>query len=107
MALNYDLALNIEGVQAALGAGSERGALLGAEHVLQVSNAHVPHEIGTLELSGRATPDESDGTVCYVSYDTPYAVRQHEELEWQHDEGRTAKYLERAMLSEQAQVRQI
>jgi hypothetical protein len=29
-----------------------------------------------------------------VSYDTPYAVRQHEELSYRHDPGRTAKYLE-------------
>jgi hypothetical protein len=29
-----------------------------------------------------------------VSYDTVYAVRQHEELTWRHDPGRQAKYLE-------------
>lgn len=29
-----------------------------------------------------------------VSYDTPYAARQHEELGWQHDAGRRAKWLE-------------
>lgn len=29
-----------------------------------------------------------------VSYDTPYAARQHEELEYRHDEGRRAKWLE-------------
>jgi hypothetical protein len=32
-----------------------------------------------------------------VSYDTPYAVRQHEELQWRHAPGRTAKYLENSL----------
>lgn len=29
-----------------------------------------------------------------VSYNTVYAARQHEELDWEHDPGRQAKYLE-------------
>ena len=29
-----------------------------------------------------------------VSYDTPYAIRQHEDLSYKHDAGRKAKYLE-------------
>ncbi len=29
-----------------------------------------------------------------MSYDTPYAIRQHEELDYRHAEGRIAKYLE-------------
>ena len=32
-----------------------------------------------------------------ISYDTVYAVRQHEDLSLRHDDGRQAKYLETAM----------
>jgi len=35
-----------------------------------------------------------------VSYDTPYAVRQHEDLTLRHDPGRQAKYLEEPMQTE-------
>ena len=38
-----------------------------------------------------------------VSYDTPYAVRQHEDLTLRHDAGRKAKYLEDPM-NEERQV---
>jgi hypothetical protein len=53
----------------------------------------VPIEEATLERSGVVSVDESSMTSA-VSYDTPYAVRQHEELSYRHDPGRTAKYLE-------------
>lgn len=76
-----------------------RGLMLAAEHLLQVSNTHVPHEEGTLERSGVASVDEANLRAA-VSYDTPYAARQHEDLTARHDEGRTSKYLENAGNSE-------
>jgi hypothetical protein len=82
--------------------GGEVGLQLAAEHLLQVANTRVPVEEGTLERSGRAT---SDGLTAGVSYDTVYAVRQHEELTWRHSGGRTAKYLE-APMAEEADVMQ-
>jgi hypothetical protein len=66
---------------------------VGGEHLLQVSRERVPIEEATLERSGVVSVDESSMTAA-VSYDTPYAVRQHEELSYRHDPGRTAKYLE-------------
>lgn len=72
-----------------------------ADHVLGVSNQHVPHEYGDLEASGRAG---SDGDEAFISYDTPYAVRQHEDLSYHHSDGRTAKYLENAINSERDKV---
>lgn len=74
-------------------AGAAEGLRLAAEHILGESTKRVPHETGALQDSGVASVDESSLTAA-VSYDTSYAVRQHEELEWQHDAGRTAKYLE-------------
>lgn len=67
------------------------------EHGLGVSNAHVPLDESTLERSGKVIVNGLDGA---ISYDTPYAVRQHEELTWRHLPGRTAKYLENAMNTE-------
>jgi hypothetical protein len=73
--------------------GAARGLLLGAEHVLEEANRIVPHEEGTLQGSGIASVDEG-ALRGAISYDTVYAVRQHEELTWVHDDGRQAKYLE-------------
>lgn len=69
------------------------------EHTLGVSRAQVPLDEGTLERSGRVVVDETalDGG---ITYDTVYAVRQHEELTWRHLPGRKAKYLEDPMNSE-------
>ncbi|MGJ5826725.1 minor capsid protein [Streptomyces ossamyceticus] len=81
-------------------AGAVRGLRMAAEQVLAESRKVVPIEEATLERSGVATVDESSLTAA-VSYDTPYAIRQHEELNYRHDAGRSAKYLERP-LTEQA-----
>lgn len=70
------------------------GLKLGGEHVLKLARDLVPIETGTLERSG-AVSDDGKSTVA-VSFDTPYAVRQHEDVTLQHDAGRTAKYLELA-----------
>ncbi|MGW1151970.1 hypothetical protein ACWD45_11915 [Streptomyces rubiginosohelvolus] len=87
-------------------AGAARGLRLGAEHVLQVSRGRAPVEEGTLERSGTATVDEADLRAA-VAYDTPYAVRQHEQMDYRHDAGRTAKYLENPMNEEADTVGEI
>ncbi|WKX70046.1 hypothetical protein [Streptomyces sp. XD-27] len=86
--------------------GAARGLRLAAEHVLDRTRAQVPIEEATLERSGTATVDETDLTAA-VSYDTPYAVRQHEELGYRHDAGRKAKYLEDPLNQEAATVAEI
>jgi hypothetical protein len=73
--------------------GAARGLYRGAEHVLEQATRLVPLQEGTLERSGVASVDEASMTAA-VSYDTPYAVRQHEEMDYQHQRGRQAKYLE-------------
>lgn len=78
-----------------------RGAELAAEHLLGESRKLVPIEEGTLERSGAASAEQSGGeTNLAVSYDTPYAVVQHEAMDYQHDSGRQAKYLETAFNSQ-------
>lgn len=82
------------------------GLFLAAEHVLGVARSRVPLEEGTLERSG-ATAVDAENLTAYVSFDTPYAVRQHEDMTLKHDAGRTAKYLESALTGERTVVRKI
>lgn len=85
---------------------SGRALLLAAEYVLQQANRAVPIEEGTLQRSGQASVDD-DGQRAAVTYDTSYAVRQHEGLAYRHNDGRTAKWLENALTDSQEQVRAI
>lgn len=80
-------------------AGADRGLQLGAEHLLGAARVLVPHEEGTLETSGQTSFDAETHTAA-VSFDTPYAAVQHEDLTFQHDDGRQAKYLEQPMHTE-------
>lgn len=73
--------------------GAARGLQLGGFHIEEEASRIVPIDEGTLLRSSWVDVDERE-LRCAVSYDTPYAVRQHEELTWQHEEGRQAKYLE-------------
>ena len=74
--------------------GAARGLYLWAEHVLEESTRIVPLQEGTLERSGVAHPPDTGTLRAAVSYDTPYAVYQHEGLDFNHPNGRQAKYLE-------------
>jgi hypothetical protein len=84
---------NIKAIGHVARAAAARGLAKGVEHVLTESRKQVPIEEGTLERSGVASVDEASLRGA-VSYDTPYAVRQHEDLTLRHDPGRKAKYLE-------------
>jgi hypothetical protein len=81
--------------------GAVNGLAAASEYLLEASRRLVPHEEGTLERSGVASVDAGQLRAA-VSYDTPYAVRQHEEMDYQHDLGRTAKYLENPLNSERS-----
>lgn len=87
----------------ALRAAAARGLFLGTEHVLQVSTDRVPIDEGFLQSTGTASVDEGSLTGM-VSFDGPYAVRQHEELTWRHAPGREAKYLENSLNEERPVV---
>lgn len=72
----------------------------GAEFGLEQANRTAPIEEGTLIRSGTTDVDRS-ALKAVISYDTPYAVRQHEDTRLRHDSGRRAKWLE-ATLREQS-----
>ena len=67
-----------------------------AEHILNESNKEVPIDEGTLKNSGNTRIDTSS-LEASINYDTPYAVRQHEDLTLKHKNGKKAKFLENAI----------
>lgn len=97
---------NIKSASVRLIDGIGQGYLVAGEHVLGVSNAQAPIEDGDLIRSGAVSQDGATKRTA-ISYDTDYAVRQHEDMALRHDSGRNAKFLEKAMNSERDKVLQI
>lgn len=88
--------------------GADRGVALAAEHLLGESRKIVPHETGVLERSGRASTENKGAQVTgAVSFDTPYAVKQHENTNYRHKKGRKAKYLETPLNGNKDKFQQI
>lgn len=82
--------------------GAAEGLARGAEHIRDVSVSRAPMD--TTALRDSATASHDAGTLAAaVSFDTPYAVRQHEELDFQHPTGE-AKFLESTLASERDTV---
>lgn len=79
------------------------GLLRAAEFALEQANRTVPHEEGTLQRSGKAVSD-GQALRAAVSYDTPYAVAQHENVTYRHNKGRRAKWLELTMREQQEKI---
>lgn len=100
---DWKVTLDVGPIKAQARQAAADGLSDGAEHVLQLSRRRVPIEEGTLERSGRASVDDSQ-LLAAVSYDTAYAVRQHEDMSLRHDDGRQAKYLESALNEARAEV---
>lgn len=91
-------------VAAKVKAEMRKGLRTGAEMVLAKSQDEVPFyagphtasspDPGELQRSGTVNPSNG-GDVQVISYNTPYAVKQHEELGYVHTKaGTKAKYLE-------------
>jgi hypothetical protein len=75
-----------------------------AEHVLTEATKTVPHEEGILSGTGHTDVDRRD-LKATVSYDTPYAARQHEEMGYAHNPGRRAKWLELTIKEEEKAIK--
>jgi hypothetical protein len=71
-----------------------RALRIGAEFLLTETIKTTPKDDGILIQSGKVTHDESR-LEAVVSFDTPYAVRLHEHPEYNFQNGRRGKYLER------------
>jgi len=65
------------------------------EDLLGEAQRRAPVEEGTLRASGELELEDGPNRVtAVVSFNTVYAARQHEELDWDHPLGGQAKYLE-------------
>lgn len=76
-------------------AAAADGLLDAVEFLGDQSDRTAPIEEGTM-IRSRVSSIDRGKLRGAVSYDTPYAARQHEDLTLRHDEGRRAKYLEQA-----------
>ena len=87
-------------------AGAADGLRAAAMFALTEANRTVPLDEGALQRSG-GTDVDTAGLEAVVSYDTPYARRQHEELGWRHPKQGRAKWLELTIREQQAKIQQI
>jgi hypothetical protein len=65
----------------------------GGRAILTEAIEETPILSGTLRRSGTVTDALMESAV-YVSFNTPYAIKQHEDLTLNHPDGGKAKYLE-------------
>lgn len=64
------------------------------DELLSLSRDEIPYDQGDLSNSGKVDVEVSRPLVTgAVSFDTPYAVRQHEDTSLSHQDGRKAHYL--------------
>lgn len=108
MAVKGSFGLKIEGfkeiyrkmglIEAELLKGAQKGLKTTSESILGESQKLVPVDTGTLQKSGTVQYNE-DKTIATISYNTPYALKQHEDNTLNHDKSKNpdaqAKYLER------------
>ncbi len=75
--------------------GAAVGVQVAAHDLLAQSVPLAPLDLGDLRRSGSVDGPRTDGNrvLAVVGYGEPYAVVQHENLSFHHDEGQ-AKYLE-------------
>jgi len=73
-----------------------------AEHVLEEANRTIPHQTGHMEQTGRTHRRSWDEYL--VSYDTPYAIRQHEDRRLRHAPGRRAEWLRETLRERAAEI---
>ncbi|SDL14420.1 Minor capsid protein [Nocardioides sp. YR527] len=106
MSAGFEINLNIDGAKKAVREARKQGLRDAVEYVLTEANKHIPHDEGNLERSGRADVN-AEGTRGAVSYDTPYAVKQHEDMSLRHPGKGQGKWLENTMTREADTVREI
>lgn len=90
-------------VRQAIERSAKEAARKGAEHIKERAVQRTPLETGALRNSAKVT---TSGKTAAVSYNTPYAVKQHEEVGYQHGDGE-AKFLENTVRAEQGAVQNI
>lgn len=91
--VKFSIKIDSRLIQSRVAAGGKRGTWMALDHLATVSKRQVPLDKGPLQNSCYVDVND-DGSEGTVSYDTPYAVAQHENTWYLHQRGRKAKYLE-------------
>ena len=95
MAQSWDVKIDQSVLPAARAAAAEAlNTFAALVHDRAVNKA--PKDEGHLRRSATVIPATADNLRAVVTFDTPYAARQHEEMGYKHTDGQ-AKYLESAM----------
>lgn len=96
MSIDWSIRLDLDRVAEAATRTAPTAAGKAMEHIRGVAVALTPYESGDLAASATVTVEGNEAT---VTFDGPYARRQHEELTWRHEKGQ-AKFLEQPMNTE-------
>lgn len=102
----FSSSISAEDAEDGIQKGAVKGLTLAVEGLLTEANKRVPHDEGTLERSGVASVDDR-ALKGAVSYDTPYAVRQHEDMELAHPGKGEPKWLENTLSEQSSKVAQV
>jgi hypothetical protein len=102
MSRNFRVEWNGPRVISLLGIGAMDGLEDAAEFLHGKSDARIPLETTELRETGEVSTDPARLKAA-VSYDTEYAVAQHEKT-YDHDPGRTRKFLEIPWLAERGEM---
>lgn len=86
-------------------AGARNGVRAAGEYLLSKAVPLAPKDTGALRRSGRVRGVNAE-PIVEVVFDTPYAVIQHENETYHHDDGQ-AKYLEQPLVEEAQTMQQI
>lgn len=92
-------------VTGAIKTGARAGVRKAGEYLLTQAVPKAPKDSGALRASGRVSGVNAE-PIALVSFNTPYAVIQHENETYHHDDGQ-AKYLEEPLVQESATMTQI
>ncbi|MBR1710598.1 MAG: HK97 gp10 family phage protein [Clostridia bacterium] len=92
MSIRYRKNLDWGKVSSKLQKAGKKGLQAGLEILLEESQRQVPKDTGALAQSGKVVMyNDQEG---HVSYNTEYALVQHERTDFSHPHGGKAKYLE-------------
>lgn len=104
MATQFKVEWNANKAKRDVDAGGVEALKDAAEFLLNEALKLVPIDEGTLANSGNTIVDKDTASVYF---DTPYAIRVHEDLTARHKNGRKAKYLETPFKANVNKIQQI
>jgi hypothetical protein len=102
------LVRQLRSVRKQYSAGLARGVRKAAAHILRRAQKLVPYLTGELEESGHLEERKKGGDVSVdIVFEKPYAIVQHENLDFEHPNGRQAKYLETPIREDKDLIQEI